>query len=125
MSGTSTPDPAPDALSFSSGPMITDAPAPSRTLDHPDERVGGALNPHYTFEEFVIGASNRFAHAAAMSVAEKPAVCVPRHQPLLPGREQESAAAFRPTLGAWASSWTSLAAGPPVFPAASTAVQET
>ncbi len=35
--------------------------------------AGRTLNPHYTFEEFVIGASNRFAHAAAMSVAEKPA----------------------------------------------------
>jgi len=66
-------DPGPDALSFSPGPTITAASAPSRTLDHPDERVGVALNPHYTFEEFVIGASNRFAHAAAMSVAEKPA----------------------------------------------------
>jgi chromosomal replication initiator protein len=38
-----------------------------------DERSCNALNPNYTFEQFVIGASNRFAHAAAMSVAEKPA----------------------------------------------------
>src|SRR5690606_31012157 len=31
------------------------------------------LNPRYTFENFVIGGSNRFAHAAAQSVPEMPA----------------------------------------------------
>jgi chromosomal replication initiator protein len=41
--------------------------APSKTVE------SSQLNPRYIFETFVIGASNRFAHAAAVAVAEAPA----------------------------------------------------
>jgi chromosomal replication initiator protein len=49
-------------------------PAATHTVGPQAARPGQArLNPKYTFETFVIGSSNRFAHAAAVAVAEAPA----------------------------------------------------
>ncbi|HYE83107.1 MAG TPA: chromosomal replication initiator protein DnaA [Clostridia bacterium] len=38
-----------------------------------EEAVNSSLNPKYTFDTFVIGNSNRLAHAASVAVAESPA----------------------------------------------------
>jgi chromosomal replication initiator protein len=49
------------------------APQPMPDAGTGTRRVDSRLNPKYNFDNFVIGGSNRFAHAAAVAVAEAPA----------------------------------------------------
>jgi chromosomal replication initiator protein len=51
----------------------TVAPAPVVIERIPGRPESGGFNAKYTFDSFVIGSSNRFAHAAALAVAEAPA----------------------------------------------------
>ncbi len=52
----------------------TQAKKPSNPLPPPSKGRRQPLpNPKYTFETFVVGASNQFAHAACLAVAESPA----------------------------------------------------
>ncbi|NLY72957.1 MAG: chromosomal replication initiator protein DnaA [Tissierellia bacterium] len=50
---------------------ISEMPRPNLE-EKPGLKSGMQLNPRYTFDEFVVGASNMFAQAACVAVAEEP-----------------------------------------------------
>lgn len=67
----SMPEAQIDFICTESEPVGTgDAPPAQARLDF--DSVNHQLNPRYTFETFVVGSSNQFAHAAARAVAEQP-----------------------------------------------------
>ena len=71
--GTARTAPAPLAESLSAEPS---EPARARVEDRADSRfadLGGALDPRFSFDAFVVGKPNEFAYACARRVAEQPA----------------------------------------------------
>lgn len=74
---------APSPREYPTPSFVPDAPAvPEAQQVHPHEDPenvptwdsSARLNPNYTFDTFVIGQSNRFAHASAFAVAEQPGI---------------------------------------------------
>ena len=69
------PEAAPAATQSSDGLSSTEQRAMevfrrSRPVDRPSELINVPLNRNYSFDNFVVGESNRFAHAAAQAVAD-------------------------------------------------------
>jgi len=51
---------------------VTERPIPQPAVAPAPTAMARGLNPRYTFDTFVVGSSNQFAHAAALAVGEAP-----------------------------------------------------
>jgi chromosomal replication initiator protein len=63
-----------DGSAFSSaGGHVEHAPARAMASERPQSQTTSGMNPRNTFETFVVGSNNQFAHGAAIAVAKAPA----------------------------------------------------
>ena len=76
---SNTPGQSPEPNSFATGTAVArtayTSPAPLAVPDSaptPEPALDPALNSKYTFESFVVGSCNQFAHAASLAVAQAP-----------------------------------------------------
>src|SRR3989338_5417435 len=67
------PRPVEVELSVQTRTAISSAPTPAPPQPEKSPLPSINLNPRYTFENFIVGPSNRFAHAASLAVSDSPA----------------------------------------------------